>query len=214
MAERTKGNILRVETARAAAKTITAITAANPGVVTATAHGYTVGDIIYVSGVVGMTQVNDRAFVMHNTASPLPTGTFILKGEDTSGYTAYTSGGSAYKCTMTRVAEVTGLQIGGGGSQQIDVTNLESDFIEQLAGLPNLGTISLDITLNHTDTGQAAFRSLFSATTPKVVTVTTASGYVLCATGFASNQSVSSALNDALRGTLEFTVYRKLSFFA
>lgn len=214
MAERTKGNILRVETARAAAKTITGITAANPGVVTAAAHGYSLGDIVYVSDVVGMTQVNDRAFVVHNTASPLPTGAFQLKGEDTSGYTAYTSGGSAYKCTMTRIAEVTNIQIGGGGSQQIDVTNLESEAIEQLAGLPNLGTLSFDITLSHTDTGQAAFRSLFAATVPKVVTLTTASGYVLCATGNPSNQSVSSALNDALRGTFEFTIYRKLTYFA
>lgn len=214
MAERTKGAAFRVETARAAAKTITAITAANPGVVSAAAHGYSPGDIIYVSGVVGMTQVNDRAYVAYNSASPLPSGTFQLKGVNTSNYTAYTSGGSAYKCTMTKVGEVTNINVGGGGSQQIDVTNLDSEQIEQLAGLPNLGSISLDITLNHTDTGQAAFRDLFDASTPKVVTITTLSGYVLCATGFASNTSASLPLNDAQRGTLEFTVYRKISWFA
>lgn len=210
MAERTKGTILRVETARASTKVITGITAANPGVVSAVGNGYSNGDIIYVADVVGMTQVNDRAFVVTSVA----TDAWTMKGVNTSGYTAYVSGGNGYKVTMTKVAEVTNITIGGGGSQQIDVTNLESETIEQLAGLPNLGTLSMDITLNHTDTGQAGFRALFDATTPKVITVTTASGYVLCATGYASNQSANIPLNDAQRGTLEFTVYRKLTWFA
>lgn len=210
MAERTKKTILRVETARAAAKTISGLTAANPGVVSATSHGYANAAIVYIDGVVGMTEVNDRAFVVANQAS----GTFELKGVNTTNYTAYASGGSAYLATMTKVAEVTNITVGGGGSQQIDVTNLESDSIEQLAGLPNLGTIGMDITLNHTDTGQAGFRSLFDATTPKVITITTASGYVLCATGYAANQSANFPVNDAQRGSFEFTVYRKLTWFA
>ena len=40
----------------AAAKAITAITKANPGKVTVTAHGYGNGDQVFLSGVVGMTQ--------------------------------------------------------------------------------------------------------------------------------------------------------------
>lgn len=214
MAERTKKTILRVETARATAKTITGITSASPANVTSAAHGYAYGDIIYISGVVGMTEVNDRAFQAYALTSPTPTGTFQLRGENATNSTTYTSGGSAYKCTMTAVGEVTNINIGGGGTQQIDVTNLMSDAIEQLAGLPNTGTISLDITLNHTDTGQTAFRDLFTATIPRVMTVTTASGYTLCATGFASNLSAALATNEAQRGTFEFTVYRKLSWFA
>jgi len=210
MAERTKKTILRVETARAAAKTITGITQADPPVVTATAHGYANGDIVYVDGIVGMTELNDRAFVVANQA----TNTFELKGIKAAGYTAYTSGGSAYKATMTKVGEPTNINIGGGGSQQIDVTNLDSESIEQLAGLPNLGSITADITLNHTDTGQAAFRDLFTATTPKIITISTATSYVLCATGYAQNQSASFPTNDAQRGSLEFTVYRALSWFA
>ncbi len=40
---------LRIETARAAAKVITGITAANPAVVSSTAHGYSNGDLIVVA---------------------------------------------------------------------------------------------------------------------------------------------------------------------
>lgn len=214
MAERTKKTIIRVETARAASKTITGVTQASPGVVSSTAHGYAYGDIIYVDSIVGMTELNDRAFVAYSTSSPTPANSFQLRGENTTGYTAYGSGGLAYKVTTTAIGEVTNVNVGGGGTQQIDVTHLMSDSIEQLAGLPNLGTLSFDITLNHTDTGQAAFRALFLATTPKVITVTTASGYTLCATGYASNLSAAFATNEAQRGTLEFTVYRKLTWFA
>ncbi len=69
---------------------ITAITRANPAVVTATAHGLTNGEKVYISGVAGMTEVNGLVFTVANKA----TNTFELSGINSSGYTAYTSGGS------------------------------------------------------------------------------------------------------------------------
>jgi hypothetical protein len=77
-------------------KTITGITQANPGVVTSTAHGYSNGDTIVISGVVGMTQVNGKRFKVANVTA----NTFQLQNIDgnnvnTSSHTAYTSGGIA-----------------------------------------------------------------------------------------------------------------------
>lgn len=80
----------------AAAKTITGITQANPAVVTSAGHGYSNGDTIYISGVVGMTQVNGLFFTAANVAA----NTFELSGIDSTGYTAYSSGGSAQKATI------------------------------------------------------------------------------------------------------------------
>lgn len=77
--------------------TITGITQANPGVVTTSAaHNFTAGQTVYISGVVGMTQVNTKKYVV---TSPTST-TFQLWDAagvevDTTGYTAYTSGGTA-----------------------------------------------------------------------------------------------------------------------
>ena len=45
-------------------KTISAITKANPAVVTATGHGYSNGDEVVISGVVGMTEVNSKRFLV------------------------------------------------------------------------------------------------------------------------------------------------------
>lgn len=73
-----------------AAKNITGLTKANPGVVTSNAHGFSNGDSVYITGVGGMTQVNGRFFTVANVT----TNTFELSGVDTSAYTTYTSGGT------------------------------------------------------------------------------------------------------------------------
>tara|TARA_R110000851_G_scaffold72582_2_gene160813 strand:+ start:589 stop:3672 length:3084 start_codon:yes stop_codon:yes gene_type:complete len=79
-----------------AVKTITGVTAADPAVVTSTAHGLSNGDEVYISDVVGMTELNGRNFLIANVA----TDTFELQSlgsvdTDASAYTAYTSGGTA-----------------------------------------------------------------------------------------------------------------------
>lgn len=75
--------------------TITGITGASPAVVTAVAHGFANGDIVSIYSVVGMTEVNNRTYLVSNRAAD----TFELEtveavDVDSSGYTAYTSGGT------------------------------------------------------------------------------------------------------------------------
>ncbi|MDX1532801.1 MAG: ubiquitin-activating E1 FCCH domain-containing protein [Nitrosopumilaceae archaeon] len=68
------------------------ITQANPAVVTSTAHNLTNGDIIYITDVSGMVQVNNKTFTVANVT----TNTFELSGIDSTAYTAYTTGGYAH----------------------------------------------------------------------------------------------------------------------
>ena len=83
-------------------KTITAITAANPAVVTSNSHGYYNGDFVIITGVVGMTEVNgNRVLVADKT-----TNTFELQDKDgvdinSTGFTAYSSGGVSNKVFST-----------------------------------------------------------------------------------------------------------------
>ena len=79
-------------------KTITAITKANPAVVTATSHGYSNGDEIVITGVGGMTEVNGKRFLVADKT----TNTFELQDKDgvdidSSSFTTYTSGGVSNK---------------------------------------------------------------------------------------------------------------------
>ena len=76
-----------------AAKTITAVTAANPPVVSVAAHGYTAGDTVLIDGIVGMVELNERYFTVGTTTA----GTFELVGEDATAYAAYVSAGTSRK---------------------------------------------------------------------------------------------------------------------
>lgn len=85
--------------------TITGITQANPAVVTTSgAHGFSTGQLIYIYSVGGMTQVNGRLF----TVTVLTGTTFQLVGTDSTGYSAYTSGGTASPATVPQFATTSG----------------------------------------------------------------------------------------------------------
>lgn len=76
---------------------LSAITQASPGVFTSATHGYSVGDWVFISDIVGMTELNNRFFIVNTVPT---TTTFTLKELDgtvldTSALTAYTSGGTA-----------------------------------------------------------------------------------------------------------------------
>jgi len=77
-------------------KNITAITQADPGVLTSNAHGFSNGDEVFVDSIVGMTELNGRNYKVANVT----TNTFSLQDLfgndiDTTNFTAYTSGGTA-----------------------------------------------------------------------------------------------------------------------
>lgn len=79
-----------------ATQAITAITQADPGVVTITAHGYSNGEEVQIEDVVGMTELNGRNFRVNNvTANTFELQDLQGNDFDTSGLTAYVSGGTA-----------------------------------------------------------------------------------------------------------------------
>ena len=81
-----------------ATKSITAATQANPVVVTASTHGYSNGDRVFIKDVAGMVELNNREFTVANKT----TNTFELSGINGTGFTAYTIGG-----TSGKIVEVT-----------------------------------------------------------------------------------------------------------
>src|SRR5258708_5072019 len=78
--------------------TISAATRANPGVITDTAHGYSNGDWIFISNVVGMTQLNGNFYIIAGATA----NTFTLTdlngvAINTTGFSTYTSAGTAQR---------------------------------------------------------------------------------------------------------------------
>ena len=77
-------------------KTITGVTQADPGVITSNSHGFSNGDEIYIDSVAGMTELNGRNYRVANATTDTFTLTNLFGDAiDTTGFTAYTSGGTA-----------------------------------------------------------------------------------------------------------------------
>jgi hypothetical protein len=82
--------------------TITGVTKANPGVVTATAHGFVNGDVVQHGVITGMAELNYVIAVVTNKAANTY-DLYDLNGDkiDTSGYAAVGTAGTAYHRGVT-----------------------------------------------------------------------------------------------------------------
>src|SRR6187402_134930 len=68
---------------------ITGATQTNPAEITSVGHTLSTGDTVRVTGVLGMTQLNNNTYTITVTG----VNTFTLDGIDATGFTAYISGG-------------------------------------------------------------------------------------------------------------------------
>lgn len=113
--------------------TITGITQANPAVVTSNAHGLSNGQLIQIQDVVGMTQLNNKQFTVEGVTA----NTFQLKAENSTAYTAYTSGGIARRALSGEVknafrsADVGKYILANGGALEI-ISILSASSIKAL----------------------------------------------------------------------------------
>ncbi|GAG93612.1 unnamed protein product, partial [marine sediment metagenome] len=71
------------------AKIITTASKEDPCKITSTAHGYSTGNKIWIQDVVGMTEINDRHFIV----TYVDVDSFTI-GENASGYPTEGSGGT------------------------------------------------------------------------------------------------------------------------
>ena len=77
---------------------ISAATQANPAVITATGNNYNIGDWVYISGVVGMTQLNGRFYIVSNVSGASVTLEDLFGAAiDSTGYSTYISGGEVQR---------------------------------------------------------------------------------------------------------------------
>ena len=103
-------------------------TQANPCLVNMTNHPFFDDDVIYIKDVVGMTELNDKYYIVASAT----TNTFTLKdmsgtAVDSTGYTAYSSGGTA----ELALSKVQGIQAVGTEMSGTDNRPSVVSFFEQ-----------------------------------------------------------------------------------
>lgn len=190
---------LRINTASGTALTITGVTQANPAVVSFTGTDPTAGDIVQVDSIVGMTELNGRAFAVDNVVAST---SFELRGTDSTNYDAYSSGGTATPKTMTKIGNVKDFDIQQDEAAEIQRTNLDSTRQEFGIGLAGSWTMTANYDIDTADPGQAELEVAQDDGLSRVITLELASGKVFAGVGFVKSTSASGSAGADVSGSL------------
>lgn len=143
------GRNVRVEVSKTetTAKTVTAVTQANPGVATSTAHTLTDGSVGYFNAVTGMAQLEGQAVRLNSPDA----NTFQLEGINTTNYPAYTAGTLIPITVWSTLSRAASYQIGGGEADKIDLTVLLDVIKQEANGLLAAQSVSFELKLETLD---------------------------------------------------------------
>lgn len=155
----------RIQTALSAAITITAISKASEAVITA-ANSLSAGDWVVIRGVTGMTEINERVVRVKS-----PSGTqFTAEGLDSTDFTTYVSGGSAYEVTtFATLDNITSLNFSDNPAAKQDITAISDTSIKETNGLKGAPTASFGINADPLGAGVIALRNASRGSDPVVI---------------------------------------------
>lgn len=144
---------VKMQSAIAAAKTITDISKASEAVVSCTGHGYSNGDIVFVLAE-GMFQVDARVF----RVSDVTTDSFKLEDENSTEYDDFISGTVAKVTLATNVTTATTISSSGGDFAMIDKTTIHQNTRSEMPGLPNAISYMMEHIWDPSDAGLRAMK--------------------------------------------------------
>lgn len=137
------GTIFSVLTTLGAAKVLTAISNANPGVAASVAHGFADLDILLLS--VASARLNNRVVRVSGSAA----NAFNLEGIDTTSATKFPTGfgvGNAYEASVpVAISQVVDSQLSGGEQQFYTWQYLESGAQLQRPTFRNAKSLTLQM---------------------------------------------------------------------
>lgn len=164
---------LQIQTALAAAKTITAITKVSEAVITGT-HDYSIGDYVLIEAVVGMTQINNRVVRVKSVST---TVSFVAEGLDSTNFTTYASGGTAKKITFgASFDNITQFDLPDGAPDELDVTTIHDDEKQIEFGHQSAQKGTLSLVANPLATAVIEVQTASKALTRRAFLLTLASG--------------------------------------
>ncbi|MGI4847142.1 MAG: phage tail tube protein [Janthinobacterium lividum] len=197
-----QGSVVSIGTAVGAANPLTSISATSPAIVSDAGHGFSNGDIVTLSGIVGtMSVFNGQSFVVSSATA----SAYALTGTDATGLT-YTSGGSATPVSWTPIANVKSYSGFDGMASEIDVTNLSSQAKEIRLGLQDFGKFSMDVNPDYSDAGQNAVRAAQASGAQKNFKLAYPNGKVASFAAFVKGSPVSGGVDAVVAGTIELRV--------
>lgn len=197
------GSTVSISNGFGAAKTITATTNANPGVVSSTAHGFTDGTYVVIES--GWARLNER--IVRVDAPALDS--FSMEGIDTSNTTIYPSGGGTGSAQAvsgwTQLAQILGSTSTGGEQQFWTGQLLEGDREIRIPTTKTAAGITFTVADDPTLPGYILAKEANDDRLPRAVMVTLSNGAKLLYYAYISLSTIPSlTVNEAM--TVEVTL--------
>ncbi|MBO9717524.1 MAG: phage tail protein [Pseudoxanthomonas sp.] len=171
------GSTVAIASGYGSAKTISAISNANPGVASSTAHGFTDGD--YIDVVSGWARLTDRIVRVDDSV----TDAFDLEGIDTSSTSLFPTGGGAGTCRKitgwTQLAQILDSGSEGGEQQFWTGQFLESDRQIRIPTTKSAAGINFQIADDPSLPGYQLAKQANDDREPRAVLVTLSNGQKL-----------------------------------
>ena len=197
------GSLVAIASGYGSPATITAITNADPGVVSSTAHGFIDGDLVEVTS--GWSRLTDKVVRVSGSL----TNTFNLEGIDTTTTSIYPSGGgigSAREITgFTQLAQITGSTSTGGEQQFLDYQFLEADAQKRIPTFKSPAGITFTVADDPSLPGYILAKAANDDRVPRAVRVTLSNGATLLYNAFISLSTIPSLTVNELM-TVEVTL--------
>lgn len=197
------GSLVAIASGYGTAKTVSAITNANPGVATSAAHGFTDGDILEVTS--GWSRLTNKIVRVDGAA----TGTFELEGIDTSSTSVYGVGGgtgTAREVTgWTQLAQIVGSTSSGGEQQFLNYQFLEADAESRIPTFKTAAGIQFTVADDPSLPGYVLAKAANDDRVPRAIRVTLSNGAILLYNAYVSLSTIPSLTVNELM-TIEVTL--------
>lgn len=197
------GSLVAIASGYGSAKTISAITNANPGVATSAAHGFTDGDILEVTS--GWSRLTNKIVRVDGSA----TGTFQLEGIDTTSTSVYSAGGgtgTAREITgWTQLAQIVGSTSSGGEQQFLNYQFLEADAESRIPTFKSAAGIQFTVADDPSLPGYILAKAANDDRVPRAIRVTLSNGAILLYNAYVSLSTIPSLTVNELM-TIEVTL--------
>lgn len=174
------GTKVEMENTLGTNKTITAISKASEAVVTAT-HDFAIGDIIVIDNVAGMNEINKKAVRVKSVTT---TVSFVAEGLDSTGFSTYTSGGTANKvATWVSFDNIQQFSMPDGNLNKTDVTAISDLTKKEIAGFEDAISATLTVFSDPMASHMVAVRAARASGGDRAFRVTVRNGNVMIFNG-------------------------------
>lgn len=190
-----------IQTGLGTVQSISAITKANPGVVSYAGTDPVNGDIL-VMDVAGMTELHTRAFAAQNVVGGSNT---LDLGESTIGYHTFTSGSFRLVTMGANMTNVQDVSASGGEPEFADITTIHDQIRRRVPTVVSPFSIQFGCLFEPGDAAMAELGAASRSLTTRVVKITFADGSYMVGNAYVSAAGVpTGSAQDAVKTNVSF----------